>query len=194
MSDFAQGMAYYSGTMLDPAVGSLIVACFATLFATAGLHKLRDLPRFDEVFTAYALVPRIGRLRTAPLVPLLELAVTLGLLGGVSRGYAAVAGAALLSAYAGAIAVNLRRGRHDLDCGCGGPNGARKIAPWMVWRNFALAAILTSILLPWSARPLTATDALTIGCGLVAASLLYLCLDRLLGPTGRRTTELRSRP
>jgi len=193
MSDFAQGMAYHSGTMLDPAVGSLIVACFATLFATAGLHKLRDLRRFDEVFTAYALGPRTGRLRTATLVPLLELAVTVGLLGGASRGYAALAGAALLIAYASAVAVNLRRGRWDLDCGCGGPSGERKIAPWMVWRNLALAAVLTAVLLPWSARSLTATDALTIGCGLVSASLLYLCLDRLLGPTGRRTTELRSR-
>ena len=180
--------------MLDPAVGSLIVACFATLFATASLHKLRDLARFDEVFTAYALVPRLGRLRTAPLVPVLELAVALGLLGGVSRGYAAAAGAALLIGYAGAIAVNLRRGRRELDCGCGGPNGERKIAPWMVFRNLALAAALAGVLLPWGARPLTATDALTIGCGLVSASLLYLCLDRLLGPAGWRTPELRSRP
>jgi uncharacterized membrane protein YphA (DoxX/SURF4 family) len=194
MSDFAQRLAYHSGIMLDPAVGSLLVACFATLFATAGIHKLRDLARFDEVFTAYALLPRVGGLRTALLVPLLELAVALGLLGGISRGYAAAAGVALLIAYAGAIAVNLMRGRWDLDCGCGGPNGERKIAPWMVFRNVALAAVLTSILLPWNARPLTATDALTIGCGLVSASLLYLCLDRLLGPAGRRTTELRSPP
>lgn len=179
--------------MLDPAVGSLIVACFATLFATAGLHKLRDLPRFDEVFTAYALLPRTAGSRTAPLVPLLELGVTLGLLGGVSRAYAAVAGVTLLIGYAGAITVNLRRGRWDLDCGCGGPNRERKIAPWMVLRNLALAAVLASVLLPWTSRSLTATDALTIGCGLVAASLLYLCLDRLLGPAGRRTTELRSR-
>lgn len=179
---------------LDPAVGLLIVACFATLFATAGLHKLRDLARFDQVFTAYALLPRLGRLRTAPLVPLLELGITLGLLGGISRGYAAAAGAALLIGYAGAIAVNLSRGRRDLDCGCGGLNGERKIAPWMVWRNVALAAVLAAVLLPWSARPLTATDALTVGCGLVSASLLYLCLDRLLGPAGRHTTELRSRP
>jgi len=89
--------------------------------------------------------------------------------------------------------VNLWRGRRDLRCGCGGADEEQKIAPWMVWRNFALAAVLASVLLPWTARPLALTDVLTVGCGVVAAVLLYLCLDRLLGPIGRLTDELKTR-
>ena len=36
--------------MLDPAIGSLLVGCFALLFAGAASHKLRDLNQFAQVF------------------------------------------------------------------------------------------------------------------------------------------------
>ena len=96
-------------------------------------------------------------------------------------GIAAAAGAALLLAYAAAIAVNLGRGRRDLDCGCGGPRERRPIGAWMVWRNIVLAALLGTLLLPWTQRPLGAADALTIGAGTAVAALLYLCAEVLLG-------------
>ena len=50
---------YHDRIMLDPVIGILIVASFATLFASAAIHKLRDLARFDAVFAAYGL-PRGG--------------------------------------------------------------------------------------------------------------------------------------
>jgi hypothetical protein len=51
----------------------------------------------------------------------------------------------------------------------------------MVWRNLFFAAALATAALPWSPRPLTLTDALTIVAGLAAAALLYAAVDRLLG-------------
>ena len=60
---------------------------------------------------------------------------------------------ALLLTYAIAIAINLARGRRDLDCGCAGPNERRPIAAWMVWRNVGIAILLAAVLLPWSAAP-----------------------------------------
>ena len=97
----------------------------------------------------------------------------------------------LLLAYAAAIAINLRRGRRDLACGCGGPHERRPIAAWMVWRNLLLSGLLGALLLPWSARPMAAADAITIGAGTAVAALLYMSLDRLLAQITPRAALLR---
>jgi uncharacterized membrane protein YphA (DoxX/SURF4 family) len=167
--------------MLDPAVGILIVASVALLFASAGVHKLRDLRRFDEIFAAFGLMPFIARLRLSWAVPTLEIGVAAGLLLDLCRPYAGAVGIVLLSGYAVAIAVNLQRGRRDLACGCGGPDERRPIAAWMVWRNVLIALVLAGVLAPWSGRPLSLTDAVTIAFGLLAIALVYLCIDQLLG-------------
>ncbi len=176
---------------IDPAIACLIVACTALLFAAAAIHKLRDLRHFGEIFAAYGLLPfAVGRYASRA-VPVLEAAVAAGLLFDGSRTPAAGVGIALLLAYAGAIAVNLSRGRRDLACGCGGPDDRRPIAAWMVWRNISIAILLATALLPRSPRTLILTDAVTIGFGTVACALVYLCLDRLSGRTGRLTDQLR---
>jgi len=176
---------------MDPAIAALIVACIALLFAGAALHKLRDLRRFDEIFTAYGLFPWAARCRLSRAVPLLEALVAGGLLLDAARLMAAGVGVLLLLAYAGAIAVNLLRGRRELACGCGGPDDRRPIAAWMVGRNILCAALLLPVMLPWSARPLVPTDLVTILGGTAACAVAYLCLDRLFGRTGRVSAELR---
>jgi Methylamine utilisation protein MauE len=167
--------------MLDPAVGLLLVATVALLFASAGVHKLRDLRRFDEIFAAYGVLPAVSRWRLSWLVPVLELAVAVGLSVDGSRLYAALAGSVLLLAYAAAIGINLRRGRRDLACGCGGPDERRPIAPWMVWRNVLIALGLLCALVPWTTRALGFTDAVTVIFGLLTLALIYLCIDQLMG-------------
>src|SRR5262249_4190620 len=146
---------------IDPAVGTLLAAAFALLFASAALHKLLDLERNAEVIAAYAVVPSVLS-RLAGLVPLIELAIGIGLLRGARPAGVALAAALALVAYAAAIATNLRRGRLDLSCGCGGANDRRPIAAWMVWRNLALAMLVAVLLLPSASRRLDVTDALTI--------------------------------
>jgi len=174
--------------LLDPVVGALIVAAFALLFASAAVHKLRNLGRFAEVFAAYGLLPPVSRLGVSWAIPVLELGVALGLLSSRSRPYASGIGMLLLLGYAVAMAVNLRRGRRDIACGCGGPD-ERPIAAWMAWRNLALAALLALAPPPWNARALLPTDALTIGFGLAVTVVVYLCLDRL-GQVTRKAKQL----
>jgi hypothetical protein len=164
--------------VIDPAVAGLLTASAALLFLSAAIHKLRDLWRFREVFAAYRLVPA-GR-QLAPIVPALELAVAAGLLFDNLRTLALWTGVALLLAYALAIAINLARGRRDLDCGCAGPNERRPISAWMVWRNVGMAILLAAALLPWSDRALVLTDGVTVGFGTACGALIYLCLDRML--------------
>jgi hypothetical protein len=178
--------------MLDPAIGALLLACLALLFASAALHKLRNLAHFTEVLRAYRVLPE-DAVRLASLVPLAELAIAAGLVAPATRFGAALAGAALLLVYAAAIGVNLGRGRRELACGCGGPDDARPIAPWMVARNLTLALLLGVTLLSWRERPLLATDAITVGGGAVVAILLYVCLDRLLGRVAPWTAALAGR-
>jgi hypothetical protein len=167
--------------ILDPAVGLLLVATIALLFASAGLHKLRDVRRFAEIFAAYGVATAVSRWRLSWMVPVLELAVAVGLLFEGARLYAALAGIVLLLAYASAIRINLRRGRRDLACGCGGPDERRPIALWMVWRNIFIALILVCALAPWGTRPLGFIDAVTVVFGLLTLALIYLCFDQLMG-------------
>jgi hypothetical protein len=183
-------VVYDVGLMIDPAVGALLAGAFALLFASAALHKLLDPERFAAAFRAYDVVPT-ALAWVSRLVPVLELAVAAALLAAGSRKGAAAAGAALLLAYAAAIAVNLGRGRRNLDCGCGAPSERRPIGTWMVWRNLVLAAFLAALLLPWAPRPLASADALTIGAGTAVAALLYMSLDLLLGRAAPRGAPLR---
>lgn len=175
--------------MLDPAIGALLAGLFALLFAVAAAQKLRAPSRFTEALAAYRLVPA-GVARFSVLVPVLEALLALGLLMRATRVAAASTGAVLLVAYAAAIAVNLRRGRHDLACGCGGPNERRPIARWMVARNLLLAAALAAAALPRNQRPIEAADLLTIVDGTLITALIYASLDRLLSRVSPRGARL----
>lgn len=180
--------------MLDPAIGLTVVGCFALLFASAALHKLRNVAQFTAVVRAYRLLPEGAAPAAAGAVPALELAVAIALLSAMTRAAAALAGMALLIAYGVAIAVNLARGRRDLACGCGGAQDARPIAPWMVVRNLLLGGLLAVAVMPWRSRTLLPTDALTVAAGIAVAALLYASLDRLLGTLALRAAALRSTP
>jgi hypothetical protein len=177
--------------MIDPGIGYVLVGGFVLLFAHAALGKWRSLAEFGAVLGNYRLFPAplLGVL--AVLVPALESAVALLLAAPESRPWAAATGATLLLGYAGAILVNLRRGRFELDCGCTGPADRRPIAGWMVWRNLALSLALAAAGMPWTARTLGWTDALTVAGGLTVLVLLYAALDRLLGQVMPRAAALR---
>jgi hypothetical protein len=176
--------------ILDPAISMLLVFCAALLFASAAAHKLRDLQRFAEIFAAYGLGPASTGLGIAWMVPTFEIVVAAGMVIEVSRPYAAALGIAMLSGYAVAIAVNLRRGRRDLACGCGGRDAQRPIAAWMVWRNILIALSMALASLPRSDRVLDATDGITVGFGMLTIALVYLCIDQLLS-NAQRGSRLR---
>jgi hypothetical protein len=179
--------------ILDPVIGTLMVASVAVLFASAGVHKLRDLRRFGEIFSAYELVPEFAAKRLSWAVPVLEIAVAVGLVMKVSQPYAGAVGIVLLSGYAAAIAINLRRGRRDLACGCGGPNDRRPIAAWMIGRNALIALAAAAVFATWSPRALSATDGITIAFGLLTIALIYLCVDQLFGNAQRAARQWGSR-
>ena len=178
--------------MLDPAFGYLIIGGIAILFASAGVHKLRDLVHFTAIFAAYRLLPDEPARRLAGLIPCLELAVGAALLWTPSRRLGVASGIVLLIAYALALSLNLLRGRRDFECGCGAARDSRVISAWMVWRNLILAAALGIAALPWTSRPFDLTDGLTVAGGLVVGVTFYAAVDRLLGHVAPKALILRS--
>ncbi|MNF58673.1 Methylamine utilization protein MauE [compost metagenome] len=165
---------------LDPILIHACALALAAILATAATHKLRAPRWFVAQLEAYALLPQ-GLLKpVARLLPLLEGAVALGLLLPLSRSAAALAASALMLLYAGAIAVNLWRGRRDIDCGCAGPGESQPLRPVLLLRN----AVLLGLALLATATPLARELGLFDGFVAIAAAavllLLYAAVDGLL--------------
>jgi uncharacterized membrane protein YphA (DoxX/SURF4 family) len=177
---------------LDPAIGWMMVLAYALLLLPAAWHKARDLPVFAAVLGAYRILPRPLTPLMAPLVPLFEVMLALGLLLSPARVQCAWALSGLLLVYAAAIGVNIARGRTDLDCGCTGPLERRPVASWMIYRNLLLAGNALLLSLRWSDRPLTLLDGFAVAAALTTIIFLWLAVDRLLGQVVPRGTLLKA--
>jgi hypothetical protein len=164
-----------SAPPLDPALLGVARASLALLFAAAAAHKLRDPRRFAARVAAYELLPGWAAAPLARALALAELALCVSLAWpGTARG-AALGAAGLLVLYAGAIALNLRRGRRALDCGCG--FAPRPLGRDLLLRNALLAAVALLAALPASPRALGALDACTIACATAVAAALFAAQD-----------------
>lgn len=104
----------------------------------------------------------------------------------------AVGALGLLGGYSAAVAVNLGRGRRDLDCGCYGPARRRPISALLLVRNAGLAAIAAAVLASPSARPLVWIDAVTLAAALATAALLWSSVGALAAISEARARVRRS--
>ncbi len=162
---------------IDPFIDLAARGALATLMLTTALHKLRDMPGFAEVVADYRLVPVRALPAVVPLVPLAEGAAAIATLFLGSPGLFAIAGLLLL--YAGSIAINLKRGRRTIDCGClaFGKTGM-PIHVRMVVRNTVLAVMaLVIATADTGERPLLWLDWFGLACAVVTAGLLYAIME-----------------
>ncbi len=167
---------------LDPALALTAAFLLAGVLATAGAAKLRDPVAFAGAVANYRLLPPALVAPFALALPPAELATALGLLVPASRPAAAWAAGFLLLLFAAAMAVNLLRGRRDVDCGCHGGLLRQRIAWPLVWRNLALAAGAAALALAGThPRPLTALDWVTVAAATASLGLLHAALGRLFG-------------
>ena len=162
---------------MDPIVAHVLRACFALLFAAAALHKLRDLSAFRDTVARYELLPsRLARPAAALVVAAeLTVAATITLVPWTS-----LVAAAMLALYALAIAINLARGRSDLDCGCMGPAAHTPISNRLVVRNTVLVALALALSTPVAPRALVWVDALTVLAATAALAGCWLATEQML--------------
>jgi hypothetical protein len=167
--------------VLDPVVVWTLRLFLALVLARAVGGKLRAPGAFAEAIRGYALLPARPVLERAAAAGLLafEAAIGLALLVPTLGRAAALAAAGLLLLYTGAIALNLARGRRDIDCGCAGPLERVSLHEWLVARNaLYLAAALGAALQP-GVRSLVWLDALTIALAATVLGVLALAFDDL---------------
>jgi len=163
--------------MIDPVAAWLARLALAGVFASAALHKWRDLDAFAGAVAAHRLVPEVTTRPLARALAACESAIAVGLLVSASAPSAAAAAATLLALYSGAIAINLARGRREIDCGCSAR--PQPLSLGLLARNAALAAAAIPAALPTSVRALVWVDALTAAAGLAALALLWLAAQTL---------------
>lgn len=127
--------------LLVQTAGFAASVCTGLVFLLAAIGKLRHRQLLPGVIANYRLLPEALVTPAAALLPVAELVVGIALLAG-SRPLAPIAAIALLLVFAGAMAINIRRGRTQIDCGCG-HDGLRQGLSWpLVVRNTVLAGAL----------------------------------------------------
>ena len=180
--------------MMDPLAATGLALFTGGLFVAAGVHKWRDRTGFQQTLAAYNVAPPVLMRPLSLMVPAVEILAGLGVVWPVSRPGAALVLAGLLVVYAGAIGVNLLRGRVDIDCGCfmrgqGSAQGSR-LGLWLLGRNAVLILFCLALVLPVAARDLTWMDWLP-GLGTaVLIALLYGTVEQLAA-NGVRISTLR---
>lgn len=162
---------------VDPFIVLAVRGALAALMLAAALHKLRDMQGFAQAVADYRLVPPTALPVLVPLVPLAEGAAAIATLVLGAPGLVATAGLLLL--YAGSIAINLKRGRRTIDCGClafgktGMPIHAR-----MVVRNILLAMLALAIATAATGeRSLLWLDWFGLAFTIAIAGLLYSIME-----------------
>ena len=177
--------------LLDPLFIRVIALGFFVLFLIAAIHKLGNRMDFLAILGAYKILPPI-LLRPATLViPNMEIVVAFGwlLIGvvGLTLRAVPVISAAILLMYGAAIAVNLLRGRRNIDCGCSFSSsktekskGTQQISAALVWRNTALAGLSLAALAPVSARTINILDYLALVAATIVCIFIYAAINQLI--------------
>ena len=139
------------------------------IFLQGGVQKLRHLAEFNGVVLNYKILPRRSVPAFAALLPVVELGLAATLFAGVTP-WAEAAASLLLALFAWAMAVNVARGRCDIDCGCFQSN-LRQVIGWVtVGRNIGLIALAAGAAL----TPATALPVAGIAQAVAAGLILFV--------------------
>jgi hypothetical protein len=167
---------------MDPLLELTVAGSLAVLFAASTAHKLAALGEWPGVVRNYRVLPRELAGPAAVMLLIAGAVTAAALLWPATRPIGACAAAAQLILFAAAMAINLRRGRSSIDCGCFGSRLRQGISAWMVARNLGLALLAISLFLPARPRELSALDIATAVAVVATLSFLYPVLDVALRP------------
>lgn len=164
--------------MIDPLLPLVISVSLALLFFMASRHKFESIPHFEAQLGAYKVLPPQLLPMIARVLPWLEMSLVFLLLIPLTRALAGSIAAALLVVYALAMAVNLRRGRGEIDCGCGAKPQALSV--WLLLRNAVLAVGALIVAVPAIDRSLVVSDMVLVALFTAVLAMSYLTVDELV--------------
>lgn len=164
--------------MIDPLTVLVLSTSLGLLFFTAAKHKLNSPGRFTAQLAAYELVPPAILPGLSRAIPVAEMAVVFLILVPITRPWAGVLAGGLLASYTVAMAINLLRGRDDIDCGCGGQ--PQMLSYWLLLRNAALIIGCLLLVIPGTDRALVWVDFILLTLMIAALSCAYLLIEQLV--------------
>ena len=183
--------------MLDPLILRGLALAYGLLFTLSALHKLGDTQRFRFILSDYRILPEPVLGTASRLLPVLECLLGIGWLAVAvllsAPALLVVSSALLLIVYAGAIAMNLQRGRAYIDCGCQFGRSARSLTGtalpqqltwWLVARNLLLTALMLTVLTGTTGRQIGLIDHLTLAPALLVLVLMYAAFNQLSSNQG----------
>jgi hypothetical protein len=169
--------------LTDAVVAKAIGAALSVIFLAGAWQKLRDHELFQAAVENYQLVPEAWASSIAMGIPVLELAVGVLLLTPIRTIGVLLAGSLLL-VVTSAVAINLLRGRADIDCGCGGLSahvGEQTLSWGLVARNvLLLAALLATLPDAEPSRALVWIDYFSTAGTTLALLGLYVSANQLM--------------
>ena len=165
---------------IDPAISWTVSMALAVVFGASAMIKFADFSDFRGALENYRIVPEELSLPAAAIVPVGELAGTIGLLVPRFHPAAAMLLIFLVAIFTAAIALNLMRGRLYIDCGCFGPMLRQPLSSWLLVRNGAIMLLGALSLMPNGARAMNSLDFATITLGALTLVLLYGAANYLL--------------
>jgi len=177
---------------LDPVLARILTSAVSLVLPVGAYQKLRQWEIFRAALANYGLLPDALVAPTALSLPVLELIAGIALLADPFRAAGSALSVAVLLAVTGAVAINVSRGRVDIDCGCGGLEGRQRLSWGLVARNAALMLAAAIGAQGGAARELHWIDYGTIAFGTIALYGLYACTSQLLA-NRPGLYELRSR-
>lgn len=166
--------------MLDPILPHMFAALLAIVFLGGAGQKLRDMDGLAMAVEQYRLLPASWSTPVAWCLLAAETAAGLLLLPLATRAAGAALALAVLSVVTLAVAANLLRGRHAIDCGCGGPEGGQHLSWGLVLRNGLLGLAAGLSLAVEAPRALVWLDGLTVVAGTLALYGIYAAANQLL--------------
>jgi len=145
----------------------------ALMFFTAAFGKMRHWGTFEGVVANYRLLPDALNRVVAWVLPPAEMLLACALILGAPL--AEIVAGALLCVFAAAMAVNLKRGRTHIDCGCFDASLRQTLSWPLVVRNVLLALLL--IVAARSRDTADAADAVTLTMGVLAGAAFFMVVQ-----------------
>jgi Methylamine utilisation protein MauE len=177
---------------LDPVFARALAAAVSLVLLVGAVQKARDWDGFRAALANYRLLPGALVTPAALALPALEMFAGIALLAGPFRAAGSMLALAVLLTVTGAVAINLLRGRVDIDCGCGGVEGRQRLSWGLVARNAVVMLAAVCGTLEGAARELTWFDYGTVALASLALYGLYACTSQLLS-NHPRLADLRNR-